>query len=103
MAAALADTTNNTTNNSSSNESLSNEALAIARGAANGSPASDQASLSVHWAAGAHTSSVKWLYTHRTRAEGRLVASDGQPIAGASVQVIATPSSPGTAPIRKGR
>jgi hypothetical protein len=95
-------TTNNTTNNSSSSEVLSSEALAIARGAANGTPASDQASLSVHWAAAAHAASVKIGYTHRTRAEGRLVASDGQPIAGAVLQVIATPSSPGTSSYSEG-
>jgi hypothetical protein len=91
-----------TTNNSSLSENLSNEALTIARGAANGSPASDQASLSVHWAANAHASSLKVPYKHRTRAEGRLVASDGQPIAGAVIEVIATPSSPGKAPYREG-
>jgi hypothetical protein len=95
-------TNSSTTNNSSVSESLSNEALAIARGAANGSPASDQASLSVHWAANAHAASLNVAYTHRTRAEGRLIASNGQPVAGALVQVIATPSSPGVASYQEG-
>jgi hypothetical protein len=97
-------TTNNssTTNSSSSSEALSNEALAIARGAANGSPASDQASLSVHWVASASASRVKVGYARRSRAQGRLLASDGQPIAGAVIQVTGTPSSPGLAPYLEG-
>ncbi len=97
-------TTNNssTTNSSSSSEALSNEALAIARGAANGSPASDQASLSVHWVASASASRVKVGYARRSRAQGRLLASDGQPIAGAVIQVTGTPSSPGLATYLEG-
>jgi hypothetical protein len=98
-------TTNNTTttfSSSSSNESLSNEALAIARGAANGSPASDQARLDVHWIASASASSVRTIYTRRSRAQGRLVASDGQPIAGALLTVVATPTSPGYASFVEG-
>jgi hypothetical protein len=88
-------TTTVLSSSSSTNESLSNEALAIARGAANGSPASDQARLDVHWISSASASSVRTTYTRRSRAQGRLVASDGQPIAGALLTVVATPASPG--------
>lgn len=94
--------TTNSTVNSSSSEALSNEALAIARGAANGSPASDEARLSVHWATSATASSVKASYARRSRAAGRLVASNGQPIANATLQVLATPASPGYAPYLEG-
>ena len=74
----------------------------IARGAANGSPASDQANLAVRWTANAHASSVKVSYRHHSRAVGRLSASDGQPIAGATIQVQAVPSSPGVASYLEG-
>lgn len=95
-------TNNSSTTNNASGESLSAEALAIARGAANGSPVSDQANLSVHWAAGASASSVKVSFVRRSRAVGRLVASDGQPISGAVLQVMADPSSPGLASFLEG-
>jgi hypothetical protein len=95
-------TTNNSTTNNSSAESLSNEALLVARGAANGSPASDQASIAVHWVASASASSVKVSYTRNARAEGRLVGSGGQPIAGAVLQVVGVPSSPGLASYAEG-
>jgi len=91
-----------TTNNVSSVESVSNEALLVARGAANGSPATDQANLSVHWATAAHASSVKASYARGLRAEGRLIGSGGQPIAGAVVQVVGVPSSPGLATYAEG-
>jgi hypothetical protein len=95
-------TNNSSTTNSSSSESLSDEALAIARGAANGSPASDEAGLSVRWVAGASASSVRVSFAGRSRAEGRLVASDGQPIGGAVIQVVGTPASPGLAAYLEG-
>ncbi|MGH2832510.1 MAG: hypothetical protein ACRDK2_07010, partial [Solirubrobacteraceae bacterium] len=96
-------TNTSTTNNSfTSSEKLSNEALAIARGAANGSPASDVASMSVHWAVGASASSVKVVYTRRSRAVGRLVSSGGLPVSGAVIQVVAVPSSPGAASYLEG-
>jgi hypothetical protein len=88
-------TTTSTSTTNNLNESISNEALSIARGAANGTPATDQATMSVHWSASASASSVKISYASKTRAQGRLVASSGQPIADATIQVIGTPSSPG--------
>jgi len=95
-------TNNSSTTTNSSSESLSNEALLVARGAANGSPASDQATIAVHWLASASASSVKVAYTRAARAEGRLIGSGGQPIAGAVVQVMGVPSSPGLAAYSEG-
>jgi hypothetical protein len=92
--------TSSTTNNSI--EKVSNEALLLARGAANGSPATDQARIAVHWSAGAHASSVKLSYKRTSRAEGRLVGSGGQPIADAIVQVVGVPASPGLHPYIEG-
>ena len=63
------------------------------RGAANGSNASDQATLSAHWqGGGVHLSST---YGKAHTLEGRLTAPGGAAIAGASIDVGEVPASTG--------
>jgi hypothetical protein len=65
-----------------------------ARGAANGSEASDEAALSARWkgASGARLTSA---YGQRHTLEGRLTAPGGHPIAGAAIEVGALPAAAG--------
>ena len=67
---------------------------AVLRGPANGANASDQATLTAHWARtpkGSFTS----RYGVRERITGRLTTSAGQPISGALLDVYATPGYQG--------
>jgi hypothetical protein len=60
----------------------------------NGSHASAGATLQVRWSATARAS-LAAPYGHAQTAVGRLAAPDGSPIAGATIQVLATPTSQG--------
>ncbi len=67
---------------------------AALRGPANGTNASDQATLTAHWARtpkGSFTS----RYGERERITGRLTTSAGQPISGALIDVYSTPGYQG--------
>lgn len=67
-----------------------------AAGAPNGSPASAHAVLTARWQATARSGfTARW--GRAARIVGRLTTADGTPIAGASIQVIATPTSQGAA------
>jgi hypothetical protein len=65
------------------------------RGAANGSPATDRAVLTVFSSSRARTKKVK--FGKRVRLDGRLVGPDGAPIAGAVLTVQTQTSMPGAA------
>ncbi len=66
----------------------------VARGAANGSEASDQATLTAHWQ-GVSGARLTSSYGQRHSVEGRLTAPGGRPIAGARIEVGALPASAG--------
>lgn len=73
---------------------VTNAGLTVQRGALNGTNASDQASLRARWAATGRPLLENRLGRKRL-VLGRLTRSDGQPIAGATIDVVATPSYPG--------
>jgi hypothetical protein len=77
-------------------ETTTTPASAAVRGAANGSPASDSATLSARWTSTSKTS-LTTTFTARSSATGRLLAASGAPISGATVTIAAKPSSPGSA------
>jgi hypothetical protein len=71
------------------------------RGPVNGIQASDQAALQARWSRGSRPLLIS-RYGRRRQVNGRLTAPGGHGIAGAAVEVTATPSYPGAAPIDEG-
>jgi hypothetical protein len=72
-----------------------------ARGAVNGVQASDQAVLQARWSRGSRPLLIS-SYGRPRQVIGRLTAPGGHGIAGAALEVIATPSYPDAAPIDEG-
>jgi hypothetical protein len=119
--------TTSVTNVTESN-SVTNDALSVTRGAANGTPASDTATLDAGWTGVSHTQTItvraarsrrvtKRVVTTTTAAtgthaiaeyggtataHGRLIATNGQPIAGATIEVFSTPAAAGATEFLEG-
>ena len=72
------------------------------RGPVNGIQASDQAVLQARWSRSSRPLLIS-SYGRSRRVNGRLTAPGGHGIAGAAVEVTATPSYPGARPDRRGR
>ena len=70
----------------------------FSRGPANGTNASEQATLTAHWT-NTKKADLTSSYDHRLMIEGRLTDPDGTPIAGALIDLTATPAYAGAQPI----
>lgn len=81
---------------------VSNAGLnAPARGAVNGTNASDRATLQAHWQSTGRPA-LQSRFGRTRQVVGRLTTADGRPIAGAAVDVLATPSYPGAGTASEG-
>lgn len=73
-------------------------AATAARGPANGSPASEDATIAAHWHGKKAAMTVKRAYGHSGQIEGRLTNSAGTPIVGAVIEASERPSAVGASP-----
>jgi hypothetical protein len=77
---------------------VANPPRACAAGASGRSRASGSATLSASWK-GTRKQRITSAYGHAPRIDGRLKAAGGAPIAGATIELVATPSFVGGTPI----